>query len=64
MITYKDLEKFGLGEKRAKVYLASLELGPATAAAVNAAFEGGHGAALILTQKFLGAKPFPKRKAS
>lgn len=40
------------------------ELGPATAAAVNAAFEGGFGAALILSQKFLGAKPFPKRKAS
>jgi len=34
MITYKDLEKFGLGEKRAKVYLASLELGPATAAEI------------------------------
>ena len=25
-----------------------------------AAFNGGHGAALILSQKFLGAKPFPK----
>jgi len=34
MITYKDLEKFGLGEKRAKAYLASLELGPATAAEI------------------------------
>lgn len=34
MITHKDLEKFGLGEKRAKVYLASLELGPATAAQI------------------------------
>lgn len=31
MITYKDLEKFGLSEKEGKVYLASLELGPATA---------------------------------
>ncbi len=34
MITYKDLEKFGLGEKEAKVYLASLELGPSTAAQI------------------------------
>ncbi len=31
MITYKDLEKFGLSEKEGKVYLAALELGPATA---------------------------------
>lgn len=34
MITYKDLEQFGLGEKEARVYLASLELGPATAAEI------------------------------
>ena len=34
MITFKDLEKFGLGEKEAKVYLASLELGSATAAQI------------------------------
>ena len=34
MITFKDLEKFGLGEKEAKVYLASLELGPSTAAQI------------------------------
>ncbi|MBI1755038.1 helix-turn-helix domain-containing protein, partial [Candidatus Azambacteria bacterium] len=31
MITSKDLERFGLSEKEAKVYFASLELGPATA---------------------------------
>lgn len=31
MITAKDLERFGLSEKEAKVYLAALELGPATA---------------------------------
>ena len=36
------------------------ELGPATDAALAAAFGGGHGAAIILSQKFLGAKPFPK----
>ncbi|MAF95641.1 MAG: phosphonopyruvate decarboxylase [Rhodospirillaceae bacterium] len=35
-------------------------LKPATEAALAAAFGGGHGAALILSQKFLGAKPFPK----
>jgi sulfopyruvate decarboxylase alpha subunit len=40
------------------------ELGPATAAAINAAYEGGHGAALILSQKFLGAKPFPRKGAA
>ena len=40
------------------------ELGPATAAAINAAHEGGHGAALILSQKFLGAKPFPRKGAN
>lgn len=34
MITYKDLEQFGLSEKKAKVYLASLEMGPATAAQI------------------------------
>lgn len=31
MITYRDLLQFGLSEKEARVYLASLELGPATA---------------------------------
>ena len=36
------------------------DLKPATEAALAAAFSGGHGAALILSQKFLGAKPFPK----
>ena len=40
------------------------ELGPATAAAVNAAYAGGHGAALILSQKFLGAKSFPRKGAN
>jgi sulfopyruvate decarboxylase TPP-binding subunit len=35
-------------------------LKPATNAALAAVFGGGHGAALILSQKFLGAKPFPK----
>ena len=40
------------------------ELGPATAAAINAAYAGGHGAALILSQKFLGAKPFPRKEAN
>lgn len=35
-------------------------LKPATNAALAAVFSGGHGAALILSQKFLGAKPFPK----
>lgn len=40
------------------------ELGPATSAAINAAFDGGHGAALILSQKFLGAKPFPRQGAN
>lgn len=34
MITFKDLEQFGLSEKKAKVYLASLEMGPATAAQI------------------------------
>ncbi|MEK7520236.1 MAG: helix-turn-helix domain-containing protein [Patescibacteria group bacterium] len=34
MITHKDLERFGLSEKEARVYLASLELGPATAAQI------------------------------
>ena len=34
MITYKDLEKFGLSDKEAKVYLACLELGPSTAAQI------------------------------
>ncbi|MDA0997727.1 MAG: thiamine pyrophosphate-binding protein [Proteobacteria bacterium] len=34
------------------------ELEGAAAAAINAAFRGGHAAALILTQKFLGAKAF------
>lgn len=34
MITYKDLEQFGLSEKKAKVYLASIEMGPATAAQI------------------------------
>jgi len=36
------------------------ELKPATDAALAAAFSAGQGAALILSQKFLGAKPFPK----
>ncbi|MCH8237613.1 MAG: phosphonopyruvate decarboxylase [Proteobacteria bacterium] len=36
------------------------DLKPATDAALAAAFSGGHGAAIILSQKFLGAKPFPK----
>ena len=36
------------------------DLKPATNAALAAVFSGGHGAALILSQKFLGAKPFPK----
>jgi len=36
------------------------DLEPATEATLAAAFSGGHGAALILSQKFLGAKPFPK----
>ena len=40
------------------------ELGPATSAATAAAFGAGHGAALILSQKFLGAKPFPKAAAA
>lgn len=34
------------------------DLAPATSAALAAAFKGGNGAALILTQKFLGAKSF------
>lgn len=34
------------------------DLGPAATAALNAAFRGGQGAALILGQRFLGAKPF------
>jgi sulfopyruvate decarboxylase TPP-binding subunit len=34
------------------------DLAPAAAAALNAAFKGGQGAALILGQRFLGAKPF------
>ena len=40
------------------------DLKPATDAALAAAFSGGHGAALILSQKFLGAKPFPKAAAA
>ena len=36
--------------------LADLEA--AAAAALNACFKGGQGAALILSQKFLGAKAF------
>ena len=36
------------------------DLKPATNATLAAVFGGGHGAALILSQKFLGAKPFPK----
>lgn len=32
MITHKELERFGLSEKEAKVYLAAIELGPSTAA--------------------------------
>jgi len=40
------------------------DLGPATAAATAAAFDAGNGAALILSQKFLGAKPFPKADAA
>jgi sulfopyruvate decarboxylase alpha subunit len=34
------------------------DLEAATSAAINAAFKAGRSAALILTQKFLGAKPF------
>ena len=34
------------------------ELEGAAQAAINAAFKGGKGAALVLTQKFLGAKGF------
>ena len=34
------------------------DLGAATAAALAAAFQGGQGAALILSQRFLGAKAF------
>ena len=34
------------------------DLGAATTAALAAAFQGGQGAALILSQKFLGAKAF------
>ena len=34
------------------------DLGPATGAAVSAVFNAGYGAALILTQRFLGAKAF------
>src|SRR3989344_132432 len=34
MITFKDLEQFGLSDKEAKVYLACLELGPSTAAQI------------------------------
>ncbi|MFQ5765055.1 MAG: phosphonopyruvate decarboxylase, partial [Rhodospirillales bacterium] len=34
------------------------DLEPATTAALAASSKGGHGAALILTQRFLGAKPF------
>ena len=34
------------------------ELEGATTAAINAVWHGGHAAALILGQKFLGAKPF------
>jgi sulfopyruvate decarboxylase TPP-binding subunit len=34
------------------------DLGPATRAATSAVFKGGQSAAIILTQRFLGAKPF------
>ena len=34
------------------------DLEPATRAAVDAAWHGGQGVALVLSQKFLGAKPF------
>ena len=34
------------------------DLGPATQAATSAAFKGGRSAAIILAQRFLGAKPF------
>ena len=34
------------------------ELGLATQAAISAAFKGGQASALILSQRFLGAKPF------
>jgi sulfopyruvate decarboxylase alpha subunit len=34
------------------------DLMQATRAAISATFKGGHAAALILTQRFLGAKPF------
>lgn len=34
------------------------DLGPATQAATSAVFKGGQSAAIILTQRFLGAKPF------
>lgn len=34
------------------------DLEPATQAAIDAAWRGGQGAALVLSQKFLGAKPF------
>ncbi len=34
------------------------DLQPATAAALSACFKGGQGVALILSQRFLGAKPF------
>ena len=39
MITYKDLEQFGLSEKEAKIYLAVLELGATTATKI--AYETG-----------------------
>ncbi len=34
------------------------DLGPATTAALAASFKSGQGAALILSQRFLGAKAF------
>ena len=34
------------------------DLGAATKAAISAVFKGGQSAAIILTQRFLGAKPF------
>ena len=34
------------------------DLGPATQAATSAVFRGGQSAAIVLTQRFLGAKPF------
>ena len=34
------------------------DLGPATQAAISAVFKGGQSAAIILSQRFLGAKPF------